>query len=149
MSYSLQPHGLQHTRPLCPSQTPGVYLNSCPLSQWCHPTTSSIVPFSSCPQSFPAWGSFPMSWLFALDGQSIGASASIFPVNIPSWFPLGLTGLILLAVQETPLELTFFSKQMYLPVQYSTIVCHRHSGFKTTACYCQSESLKAVKWTSS
>ena len=150
MSNSLQPHGLQYPRLPCPFLSPGVFSKTCPLSQWCLPTTSSsIISLSSCPQSFPAWGSFPMSWLFALDGQSIGASASIFPVNIPSWFPLGLTGLILLAVQETPLELTFFSKQMYLPVQYSTIVCHRHSGFKTTACYCQSESLKAVKWTSS
>ena len=84
-----------HARPPCPSPTPGVHPNSCPLSQWCHPTiSSSFIPFSSCPQSFPASGSFPMSWLFAWGGQSIGASASVFPVNTLDWFPLGLTGLI-------------------------------------------------------
>ena len=97
MSDSLWPHGLQHTRPPCPSLTPGVYSNSCPLSQWCHPTISSFVaPFFSCPQSFPASGSFPVSWLFASGGQSIGAlaSASVLPMNIQGWFPLGLTDLI-------------------------------------------------------
>ena len=72
--------------------------NSCPLSRWCHPTiSSSVVPFSSCPQSCPASGSFPMSGLYPSGGQSIGASASILPINIQSWFPLGLTGLILLS----------------------------------------------------
>ena len=94
---TLQPHGLQHARLPCPSPSPGACSNSCPLSQWCHPTiSSSVVPFSSCLQSFPASGSFPMSWLFASGGQSIGAlaSASVLPVNIPDWFPLGLTGLI-------------------------------------------------------
>ena len=88
-------HGLQHGRPPCPSPTPGVYSNSCPLSQWCHPTiSSSVVPFSSCLQSFPASGSFQMSQLFASGGQSIGvsASASVLPMNIPDWFPLGWTG---------------------------------------------------------
>ena len=91
---SLQPHGLQHARPPCPSPTPRVYSNSCPLSQWCHPTvSSSIVPFSSCLQSFPASGSFPMSQFFASGGQSIGVSAStsVLPMNIQDWFPLGLT----------------------------------------------------------
>ena len=94
-SDSLQPHGLQHARPPCPSPTPGVYSNSCPLSQWCHPTiSSSVVPFSSHPQSFPASGSFQMSQLFASGGQSIGvsASASVLPVNIQDWSPLGWTG---------------------------------------------------------
>ena len=77
VSNSLQPHGLQHARPPCPSPTPGVYSNSCPLSQWCHPNiSSSVVPFSSCLQSFQASGSFPMSQLFVSNGQSIGASAS-------------------------------------------------------------------------
>ena len=77
MSNSLQPHGLQHTRPPCPSRTPGVYPNSCPSSQWCHPTiSSSLIPFPSCLQSFPASESFPMSQLFASGGQSIGISAS-------------------------------------------------------------------------
>ena len=77
VSNSLRPHGLQHARPPCPSPTPGVYPNSCPLSRWCHPTiSSSVVPFFSCPQSFPASGSFQMSQLFASGGQSIGVSAS-------------------------------------------------------------------------
>ena len=92
---SLRPHGLQHTSPPCPSPTPGVHSNSCPLSQWCHPTiSSSVVPFSSCPKSFPASGSFPMSQFFASGGQSTGvsASASVLSMNIQDWFPLGWTG---------------------------------------------------------
>ena len=77
VSNSLRPHGLQHARPPCPSPTPGVYSNSCPLSQWCHPTiSSSVVPFSSCLQSFPASESSPMSQFFESGGQSIGVSAS-------------------------------------------------------------------------
>ena len=97
MSDSLRPHGLHHTRLLCPSPTPGVCSNSCPSSQWCHPTvSSSVIPFSSCLQSFPASGSFPVRQFFASGGQTIGASASasVFPLNIQGWFPLGLTGLI-------------------------------------------------------
>ena len=88
-------------RLLHPSLSPRVWSNSCPLSQWYHPTvSSSVTPFPSCPQSFPALGSFPMSWLFMSGGQSIGASASVFPMDIQSWFPLGLTGWFdLLAVQ--------------------------------------------------
>ena len=96
-SESLRPHGLQHARLPCPSPSPRVCSNSCLLSHWCHPTiSSSAVPFSSCLQSFPATGSFPMSWLFATSGQSIGASGSpsVLPMNIQSWFPLGLTDLI-------------------------------------------------------
>ena len=90
MSDSLQPHGLQHTRLFCPSPTPGAYSDSCPLSQWCHPTiSSSFVPFSSCLQSFPASGSFPMSQFFASGGHSIGvsASASVLPMNIQDCSP--------------------------------------------------------------
>ena len=90
-------HGLQHARLPYPSLSPGVCSNSCPSSLWCHPTMSfSVTPFSSCAQSLPAWGSFPMSWLFPSGGQSVGvsASASVLPVNIQGWFPLGLTGLI-------------------------------------------------------
>ena len=97
MSDSLQPHELQHTRPPCTSPTPGTYSNSCPLSQWCHPTiSSSVVPFSSRLQSFPASESFQMSQLFASGGQSIGVSAStsVLPMNIQCWFPLGWTGWI-------------------------------------------------------
>ena len=94
MSDSLQPHELQHTRPPRPS-TPRVYSNSCPLSQWCHSIiSSSVIPFASCLQSFPASGSFQMSQFFASGGQSIGvsASASVLPMNIQDWFPLGWTG---------------------------------------------------------
>ena len=106
MSNSLRPHGLQHARPPCPSPTPGVYPNSCPLSQWCHPTiSSSVVPFSFNPQSFPASGSFQMSQLFTSDGQSIGVSAwtSVLPMNTKDWSPSGWTGWISLglAVQGT------------------------------------------------
>ena len=99
MSNSLWPHGLQHNRLPCPSPTLGAYPNSCPLSGWCHPAlSSSIIPFSSCLQSFSASGFFPVSWLFTSGGQNIGASvsasASVLPMNIQGWFPLGLTGLI-------------------------------------------------------
>ena len=94
---SLWPHESQHVRPPCPSPTPGVYSNSCPLSQWCHPTiSSSVVPFSSCLQSLPASGSFKMSQLFAWGGQSIGvsASASVLLMNTQDWSPLGWTAWI-------------------------------------------------------
>ena len=97
MSSSLWHHGLQHSRLPCPSLSPGLCSNSCPLSWWWHPTISStVVPFSSCPQSFLVSGSFPLSPLFTSGGQSIGASASasVLPMNIQGWFPLGLTGLI-------------------------------------------------------
>ena len=97
MSDSLGPHGLQHARLPCASPTPRVYSNSCPLSRWCHPTiSSSVIPFSSCLQSFPASGSFPKSQFFSLGGQRIGvsASASVLPMNIHDWFPLGWTGWI-------------------------------------------------------
>ena len=91
MSDSLWPHELHHARLPCPSLSPGVCSNSCPLSWWCHPIiSSSFALFFSCPQSFPASGSFPVSQLFIPDGQSIGASASVFTVNIQGWFPLGL-----------------------------------------------------------
>ena len=97
MSDSLRPHEPQHARPPCSSWTPGVHPNPCPFSQWCHATiSSSIVPFSSCPQSFPAWGSFQMSQLFTSGGQSIGVSAStsVLPMNTQDWSPLGWTGWI-------------------------------------------------------
>ena len=94
VSDSLRPHELQHVRPPCPSPSPGVYSNSCPLSLWCHPTVSStVIPFS-CLQSFPASGSFQMSQFFASGGQRIGVSASapVLPMNIHGWFSLGRTG---------------------------------------------------------
>ena len=97
VSDSLWPHGLQHTRLPCPSPTPGAYSNSCPLCQWCHPTvSSSVIPLSSCLQSFPASGSLPVSQFFTSGGQSIGVSAStsVLPMNIQDWFPLGWTGWI-------------------------------------------------------
>ena len=97
LSNSLWPHGLQHSRLSCPKPTPRAWSNSCPLSQWCHPTiSSSVIPFSFHLQSFPASGSFPMSQLFASGGQNIGnsASASVLPMNTQGWFPFGLTSLI-------------------------------------------------------
>ena len=97
MSDSLQPHEPQHARPPCPSPTPRVHPSPCPLSRWCHPTTSSsVIPFSSYPQPFPASGSFPVSQLFASGGQSIGVSAStsVLPMNTQDWSPLGWTGWI-------------------------------------------------------
>ena len=110
MSDSLWLHGLQHARLPCPSPTPGACSNSCPSSQWCHPTISfSVIPFSSHLQSFPASGSFPMSCLFESGGQSIGVSAStlVLPMNIQSWFPFRLTGLI--SLQSKGLGRVFFS----------------------------------------
>ena len=107
MSDCLWPHGLQHARLPCPSPSPEACSNSCALRQWCHPTISfSVIPFSSCLQSSPASGSFLMSWLFASGRQSIGvsASASVLPVNIQDWFPLGLTGLISLRFKGLSFE---------------------------------------------
>ena len=113
LSDSLRPHGLQHARLPCPSPTPRVYSNSCPLTRWCHPTISpSVVPFSSCLQSFPASGSSPMSQFFTSGGQSIEASAlaSVFPMNIQDWFSLGLTGLI--SLQPKGLSRIFFNTEV-------------------------------------
>ena len=110
MSNSLQPHGLKHTRPPCPSPTPGAYPNSCSLSRWCHITiSSSVVPFSDCPQSFPASGSFQMSQFFTSGGQSTGisASTSVLPMTIQDWFPLGWTGWI--SLQSKRLSRVFFN----------------------------------------
>ena len=103
VSNSLWPHGLQHARPLCPPPNPGVYSNWCPLSQWGYPAIlSSVVCCSSCLQSFPASGSFQMSQFFTLGGQSIGvsASASVLPMNIQDWFPVGWTGWVSLLSKE-------------------------------------------------
>ena len=124
-SDNLWPHGLQHARLPCPLPSPGACSNSCPLSLWCHPTiSSSVIPFSSCPQSFPASGSFLMSWLFVSGGQSIGASASVLPMNIQDWFPLGLTGLI--SLQSKRLSRVFSNttvqKHQFFGTQPSLIV---------------------------
>ena len=111
---TLQTHERQHARLPCSSLSPRVCSNSCPLSQWCYPTiSSSTAPFSFCLQSFPASRSFPMSWLFISGGQSTGisASASVLPMNIQSWFPLGLTGLIFL--QSKGLSRVFSAPQFF------------------------------------
>ena len=111
VSDSLRPHESQHTRPPCPSPTPGVHPNPCPLSRWCHPTiSSSVVPFSSCPQSFPSSGSFQMSQLFASGSQSIGVSAStsVLPMNTQDWSPLEWTGWI--SLQSKGLSRVFRSR---------------------------------------
>ena len=123
MSDSLRPQGLQHTRLLCPLISPRVCLDLCSLSQWGYPTiSSSAAPFSFYPQSFPAPESFPMSWLFTLYGQSLGASASALAVNIQGWFPLGLIDLISLQskglsrvfLRTTIQEHQFFGVQPFL-----------------------------------
>ena len=110
VSDSLQPHESQHTRPPCPSPNPGVHSDSRPSSQWCNPAiSSSVIPFSSCPQSLPASESFPMSHLFAWGGQSIGASASasVLPMNTQDWFPLEWTGWI--SLQAKGLSRVFYN----------------------------------------
>ena len=124
VSDSLWPHGLQNARPPWPSPTPRIYSNSRPLSQWCHPTIlSSIVPFSSCLQSFPASESFQMSQLLASSGQSIGvlASASVLPMNIQGWFPLGWAGWIFLPSKGLPrvFSNTTIQKHQFFSAQLS------------------------------
>ena len=124
MSDSLQPHESQHARPPCPSPTPGVHPNPCPTSWWCHPTiSSSVVPFSSCPQSFPPSGSFQMSQLFASGGQSIrvSASASFLPMNTQDWSPLGWTGWI--SLQSKGLSRVF-----------SNTTVQKHQFFNAQSC---------------
>ena len=118
--FSPRPQGLQHARLPCPPPTPGACSNSCPLSQWYHPTiSSSVIPFSSCLQSFPASGSFPMSQFFTSGGQSIGASASAsdLPMNNKGWFPLELTGLI--SLQSKGLSRVFSSTTVQKPQFFS------------------------------
>ena len=124
VSDSFWPHGLQHTGLPCPSPTPEACSNSSPSRQWCHPTISSVIPFSSWLQSFPASGSFPMSQLFTSSGQRIGvsASASVFPMNIHDWSPLGWTswislqskGLSRVFSNTTVQKHQFFSTQLFL-----------------------------------
>ena len=111
VSDSLRPHGLQHTRLPCPSPASRAYSNSCPLSRWCHPIiSSSVVPFLSCLQSFPASESFPVTQFFTSGGQSIGASASVLPMNIQDWFSLGLTDWI--SFQSKGLSRVFSNTQV-------------------------------------
>ena len=120
MSDSLRPHESQHARPPCPSPIPGVYSNSCPSSRWCHPAiSSSVIPCSSCPQSLPASGSFPMSQLFAWGGQSTGvsASASVLPMNTQDWSTSGWTGWI-----------SFWSKGLSRVFSNTTVQKHQFFG---------------------
>ena len=129
VSDSLRPHEPQHARPPCPSPTPRVHPNSCPLSRWCHPTiSSSVVPFSSCPQSLPASGSFPVSQLFAPGGQSIGvpASASVLPMNIQDWFPLGWTGWTSLKSKDS--QESFPTPQFKSIIYFSDEEKDKHGG---------------------
>ena len=120
VSDSLGPQGLQYIRPPCPTPTPGVYSNSCPLTRWCHPTiSSSVIPFSSHVQSFPVSGSFQMSQLFSSGGQNIGVSdsTSVLPMNIQDWFPLGWTGWI-----------SLHSKGISRVFSYTTVQKHQFFG---------------------
>ena len=135
MSNSLQPHEPQHIRPPCPSPTPGVYPYVCPLTWWCHlAISSSIVPFSTCPQSLPASQSFPMSQLFTWGSQSTGvsASASVLPINSQGWFPVGLIALISMKCKGlwTVFSNQFSSVQLFSHVQLfvtSWIAAHQAS----------------------
>ena len=145
---SLQLHKLQQTRAPCPSPTPGVYSNSCPSSWWCHPAiSSSVIPFSSCPQPLPASGSFPMSQLFTSGGQSIGisASASVLPMNTQDWTPLGWTGWVSLQSKglsrvfsnTTVQKHQFFSTQLSSQPTLTSIHDHwkNHSLDQTDLCW--------------
>ena len=133
VSYSLRPHESQHARPPCSSPTPGVHQSSCASSRWCHPAiSSSVVPFSSCPQSLPASGAFPMSQLFAWGGQGIvvSALASVLPMNTQDWSPLGWTGWI--SLQSKGLARVFSStivqKHQFFSAQLSSQSnCHIHT----------------------
>ena len=122
----------RHARPPCPSPTARVYPNSCPLSRWCHPTiSSSVILFSSCPQSFPSSGSFPMSQFCASGGQSIGVSAStsVLPMNIQDWSPLGWTGLI--SLQSKGLSRVFSNTTVQKHQFFGTQLSSRHSHIYT------------------
>ena len=149
MSNSLRSHEPQHARPPCPSPTPRVYPNPCPSSQWIHPTiSSSVVPFSSCPQSFPALGSFQMSKLFASGGQRIGVSAStsVLPMNTQDWSPLGWTGWI--SLQSKGLSRVFSNttvqKHQFFSVQLSLWQLRWKQKKKTNGGKCSKISLGYV-----
>ena len=122
MSDPLWPHGLQHARFPCSSPSPGACWNLCPWSRWCHPTiSSSVVPFSSCLQSFPAAGSFPISQFFTSGGQNMGvsASSSVLPMNIQDWFPLGWTGWI--SLQSKGLSRVFSNTTQFKSINSSAL----------------------------
>ena len=141
VSNSLQPHESQHTRPPCPSPTPGVHSNSCPSSRWCYPAISfSVVPFSSCPQSLPESESFPMSHLFTWGGQSIGDSAlaSFLPMNTQDWSPLECTGWI--SLQSKGLSRAF-SNTTVQKYQFFSTKLSSQSNFYIQHDYCKNRSL--------
>ena len=134
MSDSLLPHGLQHTRLPCSSLSPGVCSDSCSLIRWCHPTISSfVIPFSSCSQSFLTSESFPKSPLFSSDGQSIRVSASVLPVNIQGWFPLGLTGLISLLSRRLSRVFSSTTSSLAVSLLYGPTLTSVHDYWKTIA----------------
>ena len=142
MSHSLRLHELQHARLPCSSPAPRACSNSCPSSRWCHLTISSSVSFSSCLPSFPASGSFPMSQFLTSGGQSVGASASVLPMYIQSWFPLGLTGLIL---QSKGLSRVFSNTTVQKHQFFSAHLSlwpnsHIHTGL-------QEKNIALTKWT--
>ena len=150
LSNSLRSHGLQHDRLPCLSLSPGVFSNSYPLNQWCHPTiSSSVIPFASCLQSFPVSGSFPMSQLFQSGGQSIGASASILPKNIQDWFPSGLTSLISLLSKELSrvFSCTAVWKHQFFGSLYGPTLIAVHDYWKNCSFYymylCQKSDVSA------
>ena len=132
---TLQPHGLQHARLLCPSPSPGACSNSCPSSWWCHPTISSVLTVSSCLQPFPASGSFPISQFFTSGGQSIGIStlASVLPVNVQDWYPLGWTSWISLQ-----------SKGLLRVFSNTTVQNHQFVGALTSMQWSYSQFLKVL-----
>ena len=143
MSDSLQPHGLQHTRLPCPSPTPGACSNSCPSSRWCHPTiSSSVVPFSSCLQSFTASGSFPLSQFFTSSGQRTGASvsASVLPMNIQDWF--GIDWFDLLAVQGTLKSILQHHSSKASILWHSTFIVQLSHPYMTTG-----KTMALTRWT--
>ena len=145
VSNSLQPYELQHTRPPCPSPTPGVHPNPCLLSRWCHPTISfSVVPFSSCPQSFPESDSFPMSQLFESGGQSIGVSAStsVLPMNTQIWSPLGWTGWISLQSKGLKSLLQHHSSKASILRHSACFIVQLSHPYMTTG-----KTIALTKWT--
>ena len=145
MSDSLWPHGLQHARPPCPSPTPGVHPNPCPLCQWCYPTiSSSVVFFSSCPQSFPVSGSLPMSQPFTSGAQSIGVSAStsVLPVNTQDWSPLGWTGWISLQSKGLSSLLQHHSSKASIFQQSTFFIVQLSHPYMTTG-----KTIALTRWT--
>ena len=142
VSDSFRPYGLLHASLPCPSPTPGACSSSCSLSQWCYLTIlSSVIPFFSCPQFFPASGSFPMSWLFASGGQNIGASASILPINIKGWFPLGWTGWM--SLLSNGLSRVFSSTTVQQHQFFSTLPSLWSNSHIHNCCY---SKLAQIQW---